>query len=311
MISLSNPLKFGTDLWDPSHRYETSWLLPPYALAALRATLGCYGLFVLLFQSGWYCTHASEGGCPSAADQFSYFTVLTYWGLATYNLTAATHTFTYARTGRPLLDRFPRPLQALHAFFHTTVTVYPFIVTAVYWGLIYPGVWFAATYDAWSNTSEHALNSVFALIELVLPRTPAPLWIHAWWVVFVLALYLSLAYVTYYTKGFYTYSFLDIQSQGSAITAAYIVGIAVGAVIVFSIVKGVVHLRLWATERLGGMEGKFAGEPAESRRGSETQGLGGSGGGLSREDDLEMGRLEKLRADENSPVSARIDPHYL
>lgn len=33
-----NPLRFGTDLWDPSHRFETSWLLPPYALAAVRAT---------------------------------------------------------------------------------------------------------------------------------------------------------------------------------------------------------------------------------------------------------------------------------
>lgn len=38
MVSFENPLKFGTDLWDPSHRFETSWLLPPYALAAVRAT---------------------------------------------------------------------------------------------------------------------------------------------------------------------------------------------------------------------------------------------------------------------------------
>lgn len=39
MMQFENPLKFGTDLWDPSHRYETSWLLPPYALFAVRATL--------------------------------------------------------------------------------------------------------------------------------------------------------------------------------------------------------------------------------------------------------------------------------
>lgn len=226
--------------------------------------------------------------------------MLTYWGLATYNLTAALHTFTYARTGAALLDRFPRPLQALHAFFYTTITVYPFIVTAVFWGLIYPGVWFSSRYEAWSNTSEHALNSVFALAEIVLPRTPAPLWIHAWWVVFVLALYLSLAFVTFYTKGFYTYSFLDIQSQGSAITAAYIVGIAVGAVVVFSVVKGVMHLRLWATERVGQMEGKFAGEPLGSR---------GTDGSRERDgEDVEMGRVEKLSS---SPVSAGVDPHHL
>lgn len=39
MVRFNNPLKFGHDLWDPSHRYETSWLLPPYALAAMRATI--------------------------------------------------------------------------------------------------------------------------------------------------------------------------------------------------------------------------------------------------------------------------------
>lgn len=156
-------------------------------------------------------------------------------------------------------------------------------------------MWFTVTYDAWSNTSEHALNSVFAFFEIVVPRTPAPLWIHAWWVVFVLALYLTLAYVTYYTKGFYTYTFLDIQTQGSAVTAGYILGIAVGAVIVFSIVKGVIHLRLWATEKKGGMEGKFAGKPLRSRGSGDVSGV----------EDVEMGRVEKLGSSggDGSPVS--------
>lgn len=147
------------------------------------------------------------------------------------------------------------------------------------------------------------MNSGFALFEIVVPRTPAPPWIHAWWTVFTLALYLALAYVTYYTKGFYPYTFLDIQAQGSAITAAYIVGIAVGAVVVFSVVKGVVHLRLWATERVGRMDGKFAGKPLGSR------GTDGSGVG-----DVEMGRVEKLSSSaglEGSPVSAKIAPRHL
>lgn len=37
MVRLQNPFKLGKDLWDPSHRYETSWLIPPYVLAACRA----------------------------------------------------------------------------------------------------------------------------------------------------------------------------------------------------------------------------------------------------------------------------------
>lgn len=266
---------------------------------------GFYGIFVLLFQVGWQCAHpATLGGCTTAAAEFSYFTILTYWGLAFYNLTAAVHTFTYVLAGRPLLDRFPRPLQALHAFYHTTVTTYPFIVTAVYWGVIYPGVWFAQPFDAFTNVSEHALNSGFALFEIVVPRTPGPPWIHAWWCVFVLALYLSLAYVTYYTKHFYTYSFLDIQAQGSALTAAYILGIAVGAVVVFSIVKGLVWLRLWLTERKAGMHGRFAGLPLGSRAGPE--------GG-----ELEMGRYmtngtgsERVKAESPSPMGG-VSPHQM
>lgn len=211
---------------------------------------------------------------------------------------------TYVLTGRPLLDRFPRPLQALHAFYYTTVTTYPFIVTAVYWGIIYPGVWFQHEFDAFSNVSEHGLNSFFALFEIVVPRTPTPPWIHAWWLVFVLALYLSLAYVTYYTKHFYPYTFLNIQAQGSALTAGYICGIAVGAVILFSIVRGVLWLRLFVTERKAGLDGRFAvGHPLRSRAGTTEGG------------ELEMGRYmtngtgsEGLKTE--SPISG-TSPHHL
>ncbi|KAK7744093.1 hypothetical protein SLS53_003611 [Cytospora paraplurivora] len=300
MVQFRNPFNFGTDLWDPSHRYETSWLLPPYVLCAFRAMFGLYGIVVELFIAGWYCTHPDQGGCAVAGDNYSYFTILTYWGLAFYNLTAALHTFTYARTGggAALLDRLPRPLQALHALYYTTVTTYPFIVTAVYWGVIYSGPWFADEFEGWSNTSQHALNSAFALFELVVPRTPAPPWVHMFWVVIVLALYLALAYLTHYTKGFYTYSFLDIRAQGSGLTAAWIIAIAVVGCLVFSIVKGLIHLRLWLTEKKGGMHGRFASGRSVSLAGTPA--------------DVEMGG--RYRNDEEvkrgaSPVSV-TSPHH-
>lgn len=265
-----------------------------------RVPQGLYGIFVNLFQLGWYCTHpVAYGGCAAAGDEFSYFTILTYWGLAFYNLTAALHTLTYARTGATLLDRFPRPLQALHAFYYTTVTTYPFIVSIVYWTLIYPGTWYTARFEAWSNLSQHGFNSLFALFEIVVPRTSAPLWIHAWWLVFVLALYLSLAFVTYYTKHFYTYSFLDIQAQGSALTAGYILGIAVGAVVVFAIVRTLVVVRLWLTERKAGMDGRFAGHPLSSS--------GHDGQGLPTRD-VELARMGKTES--QSPVSG-VSPQHL
>lgn len=36
---IANHFKFGTDTFDPTHRFETSWLLPPWALFAVRALI--------------------------------------------------------------------------------------------------------------------------------------------------------------------------------------------------------------------------------------------------------------------------------
>lgn len=270
----SNPLAFGKDLWDPSHRYETSWLLPPYVLFAIRFLFGLYALVVNLTQIGYYCTHqAAFGGCTAAGNTFSYFTTLTYWGLAFYFLVASVHTFTYARTGTPLLDRWPRYLQALHAFYYSTITVYPFIVTAVYWWRLYSGAWFTQEFAAFTNLSQHAMNSGFAAFEILVPRTPLAPWIHMWWLVFVLALYLALAYLTHATKGFYTYDFLDIQENGSGLVAAYIIGIAVACLVVYGIVKAVMLLRLWLTEKVLGKDGKFAHQPGYGNEDVEMAGF--------------------------------------
>lgn len=203
----------------------------------------------------WQCAKDATG-CQASRAQFSYFTTLTYWGLAFYFLAAAIHTFTYARSGVPLLDRFPRPLQALHAAFYTTIVVYPFVVTIVYWGRLYSGTWFTEVYSGWSNVSQHALNSVFALFELIVPRTDVPQPVHMTWLILVLALYLALAYVTKASKGFYPYDFLNPDSQG-ALVAAYVFGIAVGCLLIFGVVWGVIWLRKYITETKLGKHGKF------------------------------------------------------
>jgi len=90
------------------------------------------------------------------------------------------------------------------------------------------------------------------------------------WLVLLLVGYLGVAYLTHYTKGVYVYPFLDsspkvLDSAGKNIggigvySAAYIVGIAVGIVILFCISKGLILLRKWVTEKKAGMTGKFYG----------------------------------------------------
>lgn len=212
----------------------------------------------------WQCAREVTG-CEASRNSFSYFTHLTYWGLAFYFLASATHTFTYARSGVPLLARFPRPLQALHSAFYTTVVVYPFIVTIVYWARLYSGPWFAETFAGWSNVSEHALNSAFALFELLVPRTDPPPPVHMLWLILVLALYLALAYVTRATKGFLPYDFLDPDEQ-HGLVAAYVFGIAVGCLVVFGVAWSIIWLRKYITETRLGKTGKFAkkGNPGDA-----------------------------------------------
>ena len=105
--------------------------------------------------------------------------------------------------------------------------------------------------------SQHALNSLFALVEIVLPRTSPPPPLHMAFLVVLLACYLALAYITHATEGFYPYSFLD-TSKGSGRVAGYCFGILIATCVIFGIIWAVIWLRGLATRKLG-LEGKFAG----------------------------------------------------
>lgn len=103
------------------------------------------------------------------------------------------------------------------------------------------------------------MNSAFALFELLFTRVnPAP-WVHLPFCIVLLALYCGLAYVTVATEGFYTYTFLDPAENGVGMVVAYVFGILVGIIVVFSVVKGVAWTRRWVTESKMGMMGKFSG----------------------------------------------------
>lgn len=111
--------------------------------------------------------------------------------------------------------------------------------------------------------SQHALNSLFALLEIVLPRTSPPPPLHMVFLVILLAFYLALAYITHATEGFYPYSFLD-TSKGSGRVTGYCFGILIASCVIFGIVWGVIWLRNLATRKLG-LEGKFAGQQGDGR----------------------------------------------
>ncbi|KAF2129453.1 hypothetical protein P153DRAFT_366843 [Dothidotthia symphoricarpi CBS 119687] len=250
-----------TGTFDHTHRFETSWIISPGLLFGLRALLSLYAFTTLFTIFGF---NGSRGMSEASRYSFSYFTYLTYWGLAFYNAVSAVHTCSYWLTGTPLLARWPRALQIAHSMFYSTIVIYPWIVTAVYWGILAPGR-FPSALSLWANTSQHALNSAYALFEIVIPRTEPLPFFDIIPTIIILALYLALAYLTYATEGFYTYGFLDLQENSSGIVAAYIVGILVVAIIIFLVVRYLIVLRVWITEKKLNKLGKF------SARGSFTE----------------------------------------
>jgi hypothetical protein len=119
------------------------------------------------------------------------------------------------------------------------------------------------------NVSQHGLNSAFGLFELFITRINPPPFVHLFWLIILLAMYLGLAYVTHATKGFYTYNFLNpaprvegadgenIGGWGTTGVVGVCFGIAAGIIVVFLLSKGAAHLRKWLTEKKLGKTGKF------------------------------------------------------
>ncbi|KIM34877.1 hypothetical protein M413DRAFT_47246, partial [Hebeloma cylindrosporum] len=235
--------------YDRQFNLVTSHVLSPFLLAGTRLLIAVYVLVALIYML--------VGASSSETDIdsfFSYFTNLTYIGICAYFFASGIQTLLYAlkksKTGEEgyPLQQWPRILRYLHILLLSTVVTYPFLVTIVYWILLASSSTFATPYSAWSNISKHALNSVFAAFEIALSNIEPLPWIDLPVTIVILAGYLGVAYITHATQGIYTYSFLDPKKQGKKL-AVYIIGIAIGQVVIFCIVVGILHLRKRLTKR--------------------------------------------------------------
>lgn len=142
-------------------------------------------------------------------------------------------------------------------------------MTIVYWAILYsPAHPFEHRFQVWSNVSQHGLNSAFALIEILLPRTAPPPWIHLPCLLALLTAYLALAYITYATKHYFVYGFLDwhprvvvdgenVGGVGPGGVVGHIFGIMAAACVFFCLSRSLVALRMWLTETRLGLRGKF------------------------------------------------------
>ncbi|KAG8913140.1 hypothetical protein FRC02_005628 [Tulasnella sp. 418] len=123
----------------------------------------------------------------------------------------------------------------------TTIVVFPPVVTTTFWLLLASPTTFRSPFTFWSNITFHALNSVFALSEIILSRM-RPRWGHLPFLILTLGGFLGVAYLTLLTQGFVPYPFLE-PSQGAAKLAIAIGGMTAANIGVFVVVWLLCFLR--------------------------------------------------------------------
>lgn len=284
--------------FDPAYSLVTSPvpLLTPFVLSSVRLILGAWTLSVSIVQLVWSIQVRQGNGF------LTYFTHLSYIGLSAYFFATGGHGLVFAirarRTRRrydqargaavsekkqdsaddrdgdayaPIqypLQEWPRPLQALQLLMTTTIRTFPLLITIVFWALLATPQAFSKTETAFSNISTHILNSVFALFEIFLTNTPPLPWLHLPFCIFILGLYLALAYISHATigGGYYPYTFLDPSPPHTpGRTAGYIIGNFVGFAIIFLVVRYLVFARIWIVLSTRARRVGKAGVGAESR----------------------------------------------
>ena len=290
----------GVDIpFDLSHRFETSWLLPPWFLCTIRALLVrgssvsskafvwqltttsavylCVHNHLLHHSLGW---HSPSPG--SRAPLLLIFHELDVLGACLLlllrrrtHLLLLTHCLSASVPLAQTSAGSPQPL--LYDRRDVSDPRNDCVLGDLVLGAMVPGnvqrmvERLSAPYHSYllrrernsrltiHQTSQHALNCAFALFEIIFPRSSPPPFLHLPFLILLLALYLALAYITNATEGFYPYGFLDPSNGHSGRVAAYAFAILAAIIIIFLVVWCLIWARKWLTERVMGMKGKFYG----------------------------------------------------
>lgn len=252
--------------FDPSKTFVTSHFVTPLALACIRAVLCVYSFTTIIVSYSWLASNTATIGLKDVnigsykiqqseaaiGQSFSFFTYLTFWSLGFYFLVSSLHTFMFAFKRRTWLHNWPKVLQLMHSLYYSCITSMPFLVTIVFWGTMNSG-WPAGRFEQWMNLSVHGLNSVFAIVEIMLSATEAPPFLHLSVILLVLSTYLGLAYLTKYTQGLYVYEWMN-PAHGNVSIILHVLGYAVGMITIFFLVSGAIRLRNTLAARMS--EGK-------------------------------------------------------
>lgn len=123
-------------------------------------------------------------------------------------------------------------------------------MTIVYWIILKDGA-YDTTRSTWQNLSVHALNLVFVYLDILfLGREAMRPWSHLLFVIFLIACYVGVAYITYAEQHFYTYDFLNQGEYGTGIVSAFVVVLGIATVVSFLVGQFVIFVREYVAAKL-------------------------------------------------------------
>ncbi|KAJ2600914.1 hypothetical protein H4R99_003169 [Coemansia sp. RSA 1722] len=228
----------GWHMWFRLHtldhrRVGGSRLVGTGTLAIIRA------VFFVYTSAGWLLSVILDAKDGNMKGHFVYFTYLCYTGLLAYLAASLVHTVQVWRRGSPtLFVRMPKVLQLMHWLLFASALLYATIVSVMFWSLIYQSSDYTSTKRKWVNASVHGTNIVIMWADMILGAMVfCSHWSHPLLLCFLMALYLSLAYINEAVNGWFAYGFINYKVH-KALEIPIILGILVGTAVIYYLLYG-------------------------------------------------------------------------
>ncbi|KAJ3264032.1 hypothetical protein HDU77_009552 [Chytriomyces hyalinus] len=224
------------DLFD-MQTMVTSTRLSPVQLLCLRAFLLAYALTALL------------ATISTGTLFYGYFTNWTLLGINMYLMAAVFNTayYIYSQDALAKMNSRPVVVRYINWMLYMVPAVSCYIVSIVYWSLIFPSSKEKNPFSMWVTASQHAANSIIMISELIFGCIPLA-YAHLPTFLLIAFLYLGITLIFHAKTGIWAYNFLDTSKPGAWM---YYLGVGVFFVIVFF---GMTFLHNWRDarrERLG------------------------------------------------------------
>ncbi|KAJ3290516.1 hypothetical protein HDU79_003173 [Rhizoclosmatium sp. JEL0117] len=179
---------------------------------------------------------------------WGFFTEWTWLGLIFYLSTAVYNSHLYVTKSNALATMEARPYWMKYSnwLLYALPATYVYIVSIVFWALLASVLSNADSVNSWLTVSQHALNSVIMIGELVLGRIPLA---YAFMIPFIVIalMYLGIALVFHAVYGSWSYGFLDTSKP---MWYLWYIGVILFFVIEFVVVVYIHNSRDRRRERL-------------------------------------------------------------